>query len=538
MAGSDARDEKPRAPRMPNRVLRTIRENERHETRAQFAEALTRVALELGEKVYPDEKYIERLESGAISWPRPPYRNILAELCGRPIGELGFTPPILPVSDSGELAPGVNKELRDAIFASGMEVPQLARKVGVDPKTVQRWITKGRVPHANHRWKVCRILGREEFELWPDSNSEKARGGRGSDQTAIDAAFPGSDFKVASSPELSIFDPARAADRIWELARWSEETNTGEGALSYLDSAAFQLAHDCLTVSPIRSGERAEAIANNISEALRTGRQRLAQTRDLYVIAGKVCAILSWISSDLGELSAADAHIRNGWMFADQSNYNPLRALLLSAQSKNEFWRQRHVIAVTYARRGFELNPPGTLRVLLACQEADALQAMGRIEDAREALIRSERVQDSIPQGDELGGIFACGVARQANYSIATYLRSGSPDQALRHVERAEASWRNGEDWAYGTWAQVQIGATMAHLANGDIEAAAITLQGLLEKPAGQRLATVSTRLHRDVTPLLENPAIERSKFATMLRERIADYDQPPTRLLPMGGKP
>src|SRR5580692_2886252 len=89
MATGKAHDSRPRAPRTPNRVLRGIREQERRETRAEFAESMARVAREMGEEVYPDAKYVERLESGAISWPRPPYRNILAELCGRPIGELG-----------------------------------------------------------------------------------------------------------------------------------------------------------------------------------------------------------------------------------------------------------------------------------------------------------------------------------------------------------------------------------------------------------------------------------------------------------------
>jgi transcriptional regulator with XRE-family HTH domain len=159
----------PRTPRTPNRVLRRIREQERCETRAEFADAMARVAGEIGEEVYPDAKYVERLESGAISWPRPPYRNILAKLCGRSIGELGFTAPILSASDPGETAPGLNKSLRDAIFASGMEVTQFARKVGVEPKSVQRWITTGRVPHASHRWKACQVLEREESELWPET---------------------------------------------------------------------------------------------------------------------------------------------------------------------------------------------------------------------------------------------------------------------------------------------------------------------------------------------------------------------------------
>lgn len=50
--------------------------------------------------------------------------------------------------------------------AQGMEPETLARKLRVDPKTVQRWLA-GRLPHPRHRWKVCDILGQTEQYLWP-----------------------------------------------------------------------------------------------------------------------------------------------------------------------------------------------------------------------------------------------------------------------------------------------------------------------------------------------------------------------------------
>src|SRR5712691_2453038 len=50
--------------------------------------------------------------------------------------------------------------------AKTMEIEALARLVGVDPKTVQRWLG-GRVPHPRHRWRICEILGQSEQDLWP-----------------------------------------------------------------------------------------------------------------------------------------------------------------------------------------------------------------------------------------------------------------------------------------------------------------------------------------------------------------------------------
>jgi transcriptional regulator with XRE-family HTH domain/tetratricopeptide (TPR) repeat protein len=190
MAPGESGNAQAGAPRKaPNLVLRRIREQERHETREQFAESMTRVAQELGEDVFPDAKYVARLETGEIGYPRPVCRRILAELCGRPFGELGFSPsPIFSASasrdpagpdslddDSAGSAKRSNAALRSAIMTSGLELAQIARRVGVDPKSVQRWITRGVVPHPRHRWKTCEILGRDESDLWPDAVRDQTR---------------------------------------------------------------------------------------------------------------------------------------------------------------------------------------------------------------------------------------------------------------------------------------------------------------------------------------------------------------------------
>jgi transcriptional regulator with XRE-family HTH domain/tetratricopeptide (TPR) repeat protein len=333
-------------------------------------------------------------------------------------------------------------------------------------------------------------------------------------------------------------DTVLLADQISELANWVETTNVGDGTIAYLDDATLRLAKDCLTDPPARSYERAAALARRIFDLLKGGHQRIGQTRDLYVIAGKLCAVLSWMSSDLGQLAAAEAHTRNGWVLADEADHDGLRALLHCAQSKNAFWDKRYDDAAMHARRGCEYKPPGSAHVLLACQEADALQAQGRIDDAREALKRAERAQETIRQADELGGIFACGIARQANYAAGTCLRAGAVKEALRHVERAEAAWRDGEQWAYGTWAQVQTGAAIAHVMNGEVDGAAAVLQPVLNEPAERHLATVTTRLRNDVIPLLETSAIGRSRDATSLHEQITDYCEARSvlRMLPAGG--
>jgi transcriptional regulator with XRE-family HTH domain len=69
-----------------------------------------------------------------------------------------------------------NDRLRSAMAAKHISAATLADRLGVDPKTVQRWVS-GREPHASHRWQVAQILGERADYLWPDGeqNAEPRR---------------------------------------------------------------------------------------------------------------------------------------------------------------------------------------------------------------------------------------------------------------------------------------------------------------------------------------------------------------------------
>jgi lambda repressor-like predicted transcriptional regulator len=60
-----------------------------------------------------------------------------------------------------------NDALRRAIDDAGETVETLARAVGVDPKTAQRWISEERVPYSRHRARVAEVLGVESRAIWP-----------------------------------------------------------------------------------------------------------------------------------------------------------------------------------------------------------------------------------------------------------------------------------------------------------------------------------------------------------------------------------
>ena len=62
-----------------------------------------------------------------------------------------------------------NERLRALLLERGKTPDQLADAVQVDAKTVERWVTKGRLPYRRHRFEVATFLGVDESYIWPDA---------------------------------------------------------------------------------------------------------------------------------------------------------------------------------------------------------------------------------------------------------------------------------------------------------------------------------------------------------------------------------
>ena len=52
-----------------------------------------------------------------------------------------------------------NERLRQALLTAGVSTDDLALRVGTDTKTVERWISQGRVPHPRNRASTARAPG-------------------------------------------------------------------------------------------------------------------------------------------------------------------------------------------------------------------------------------------------------------------------------------------------------------------------------------------------------------------------------------------
>ncbi|MEU3229642.1 XRE family transcriptional regulator [Nocardiopsis alba] len=65
----------------------------------------------------------------------------------------------------------MNAALRKAMAAAQLTDTDVAARLGVDPKTVRRWLS-GQRPYPRHRWALADLLQAEEDTLWPQDSQE------------------------------------------------------------------------------------------------------------------------------------------------------------------------------------------------------------------------------------------------------------------------------------------------------------------------------------------------------------------------------
>jgi transcriptional regulator with XRE-family HTH domain len=68
----------------------------------------------------------------------------------------------------------MNESLSRALIRAGLSVEDVAARLGVDTKTVCRWL-EGRVPYRRYRWVLAALLGVGDLDLWPELRGQSIR---------------------------------------------------------------------------------------------------------------------------------------------------------------------------------------------------------------------------------------------------------------------------------------------------------------------------------------------------------------------------
>lgn len=68
-----------------------------------------------------------------------------------------------------------NDRLLESLLLNGFSPATAAESIGVDAKTVERWISKGRTPFPKHRRALAALVHEAETYLWPDAIDPERR---------------------------------------------------------------------------------------------------------------------------------------------------------------------------------------------------------------------------------------------------------------------------------------------------------------------------------------------------------------------------
>ena len=314
-----------------------------------------------------------------------------------------------------------------------------------------------------------------------------------------------------------------AAGQSAEFGEWAEATNVGSTTLEQLDEDVRQIARSYLNGAPLPLMLTTLRVRNRVF-ALLEGRQHPAQTRRLYVTAGRLCGLLGWMAGDVGRHAEAETQARTGWLCAELADADALRAWIRATQSKVAYWDGRMRESARLAEDGLRFTASDTAGVLLASLGARAWARLGDADAAHAALGRAEDERARAGE-DEVGGLLGFSEAQQSYLAGTTHLWLQEPVEALRAADRAVWLYGTGDqaERFYGAEMLALIDAATAHLQAGELESAGEKLAPVLALPREQRLETFTQRLG-EMRDVLRRSRHATSRPAVDIQHQIEDF--------------
>ncbi|HWE91650.1 MAG TPA: hypothetical protein VG317_19470 [Pseudonocardiaceae bacterium] len=352
----------------------------------------------------------------------------------------------------------------------------------------------------------------------------------------------------ASRTELAVFDRGRArtdwegqvismsAERAREFLSRAEASNVGPETIDQLTDDVRRLVV-MYQQQPLARLLPEMADTQDRAFALLEGRQKPSQAHDLYLLAGIASGVMAKASHDLGASHDALTQARAAYACADNAGHDGLRAWIRGLQALITYWSGRFDDSVRYARLGADAaeRSRGTATVWLASGEARSLAALGRMDEAHEALDRASEAREHVVSDelDQLGGLCTFSRPRQLYYAAEALIWGGATeaDQTERTAANALEAYAvaAASDRAFGDEAGTRCDLAIARVLQGEMEGAAEALAPVLELPPDQRIHGVVTSVERIRSALREVDVSDRR--VNELGEAIESFTSSPLAL-------
>ncbi|MEV6527450.1 hypothetical protein AB0M43_36550 [Longispora sp. NPDC051575] len=287
-----------------------------------------------------------------------------------------------------------------------------------------------------------------------------------------------------------------------------------------LHEDVYRMARAYGTTSPLHlliEARRSRELACDLLERTR----RPNQTRELYSVAGRLCALMASASFDLGVWSSAVEQARAATVYAEVIEDPELGAWARGTQALIAYWMDQPRRAADYVAAALVYAPAGAATARLHAIGSRAFSHLGDVGRTGSSLqaadLALEQATGELELHEQIGGEFGWDLARHAACAGTALLQVGQFGPAARRTQQAldllDAS--NTE-----TPHRAHIDLALAQLGSGELDATVSELTTVWEIPPDQRRTTVTGRL------LALNRALSAAQWrdvgqADQLRDRI-----------------
>jgi transcriptional regulator with XRE-family HTH domain len=298
--------------------------------------------------------------------------------------------------------------------SAGLRIEDVAARIGVDPKTVDRWRRGERLPYPRHRAAFADLLRVTEESIWPVDELKPKQSA-----SPVNLAVPGvyasdRDAAVSLLGQLTAVDLANEHDRSPDF--WTPDLAPQVITGYLLDDPVTAVVED---EGPLR-GPTAGARIRDFTATLMdldfrygggaTRRSLLhyfqdevvpllhtqqpdALRRDVFGAAAEVAQLLGWSAYDAGRHSAATQYFVQGLRLAHEANDRAMGGRLLSNLSHQANFLGKPDDAIRFARAAQQAaggQASKTVQAMLLTMEARGMATRGDAAGCARALHQAE----------------------------------------------------------------------------------------------------------------------------------------------------
>ncbi len=343
---------------------------------------------------------------------------------------------------------------------------------------------------------------------------------------------PVTDRNLLGSPPADLPDALLEVEEVARRCQQLGESNLGASTLESVDAliaevgAAYEHS-DAVRVYPVVLGQRRWV------EDLLNGRQPLSRRVELYVLAGKLSALLGYLAFDRGHPAVSAAYCSEAFDLAREAGHHDLAAWVRGVQSFVAYYSGRHQEALDLARDGQRWAAGGPQSVRLAISgEARALGILGDRAGVDRAVAYALDQRDRFSEPDPVGEFLSfgpLGSARVLGNAASAYLPLGAHDQVEQYTRQAVEVFQERD--APASEALTLMDLAVAHLdPDGDPEVAHNALESAMEVGAGLSSEVVRRRASQVLSVARRRQDVPQIAAVTESLRSWQPLNQPPTR--------